>query len=113
MKKLSKKQKQKNQIFSLAEKATVNIIKNRIILSHINHYKHHIELIKSFISKCSEKNKLTDIASKKSNNDISFIKNELEIIFTELKNNIELLKKETNKIRQKYETNNDRYFMIK
>ena len=110
MKKLSKKQKQKNQIFSLAEKATVNIIKNRIILSHINHYKHHIELIKSFISKCSEKNKLTDIASKKSNSDISFIKNELEIIFTELKNNIELLKKETNKIRQKYETNNDRYF---
>ena len=57
MKKLSKKQKQKEKIFSLAEDATSKIIKNKIISSQISDCNKHIEFIKSFIKKLSENNK--------------------------------------------------------
>ena len=77
MKKTSKKQKQKEQIITLAEDATSKIIKNRIISSHINNYNKHIELIKSFMETCNKNNKLTDNNISKTNKDISFIKNHL------------------------------------
>ena len=112
MKKTSKKQKQKEKIISLAEDATSKIIKNRIISSQINNYNKHIELIKSFMETYSKNNKLTDNGTSKNNNDNSFIKKEFDKFLIELKNNIEFLKTETNKIRQKYESNNEKYFNI-
>ena len=112
MKKTSKKQKQKEQIITLAEDATSKIIKNRIISSHINNYNKHIELIKSFMETCNKNNKLTDNNISKTNNDISFIKKELDKFLNELKNNIEFLKSETNKIRQKYKSNSEIYFTV-
>ena len=112
MKKTSKKQKQKEQIITLAEDATSKIIKNRIISSHINNYNKHIELIKSFMETCNKNNKLTDNNISKANNDISFIKKELDKFLNELKNNIEFLKSETNKIRQKYKSNSEIYFTV-
>ena len=111
MKKLSKKQKQKEQIISLAENATSKIIKNRLILSQIDNYSKHIELIKTFMNKCSENNKITDNTSKNSNN-IPFIKKEFDIYYNELKHNIESLKFETDKLKQKYESNNDKFFTV-
>ena len=109
MKKSSKKQKQKEKIFSLAEDATSKIIKNRLISWQINNYNKHIELIKSFMNKFSENNKLTDNSSKNNNNS-HFIKNEFNTFFSDLKSNIELLKSEIKKIKKKYESNNDKYF---
>ena len=112
MKKTSKKQKQKEQIISLAEDATSKIIKNRIISSHISNNNKHIDLIKSFMETCYKNNKLTDNAISKNNNDISFIKKEFNNFLNELRNNIEFLKSETSKIRQKYQSNSEIYFTV-
>ena len=111
MKKQLKKQKQKEQIFSLAEDANSKIIKNRIILSQINNYNKYIELIKSFMKKCSEKNKLQD-KSKTNISNISIIKNELNNLKSKIKTNNEMLKSEIDKLGQKYESNHDKYFTV-
>ena len=111
MKKSSKIKKRKQQIFSLAEDAKLKIIKNRIISSQINNYNKYIESIKSFIDKCSEKNKITEYNSKNKDN-VSYIKKECKNFLSGLKNNIINLKSEINKIRQKYDANNDLYFSV-
>ena len=111
MKKSSKKQKQKEKIFSLAEDATSKIIKNRLIIWQINNYNKHIELIKSFMNKFSGNSKITDNSSKNLNN-ILLIKNEFNTFFSDLKSNIAILKSEIKKIKQKYESNNDKYFTV-
>ena len=111
MKKLSKKQKQKEKIFSLAEDATSKIIKNKIISSQINNYSKHIEFIKSFIKKLSENNKLNNKSNQNITN-ISLVKNELNNFITNIKSNIELLKSENNKLEQKYKTNHEKYFTV-
>ena len=111
MKKSSKIKKRKQQIFSLAEDAKLKIIKNRIISSQINNYNKYIESIKSFIDKCSEKNKITKFNSKNKDN-VSYIKKECKNFLSGLKNNIINLKSEINKIRQKYDANNDLYFSV-
>ena len=111
MKKLSKKQKQKEKIFSLAEDATSKIIKNKIISFQINNYSKHIEFIKSFIKKLSENNKLNNKSNQNITN-ISLVKNELNNFITNIKSNIELLKSENNKLEQKYKTNHEKYFTV-
>ena len=111
MKKLSKKQKQKEKIFSLAEDATSKIIKNKIISSQINNYSKHIEFIKSFIKKLSENNKLNN-KSAQNITSISLVKNELNNFIANIKSNIELLKSENNKLEQKYKTNHEKYFTV-
>ena len=111
MKKLSKKQKQKEKIFSLAEDATSKIIKNKIISSQISNYNKHIEFIKSFIKKLSENNKLNN-KSTQNNTSISLVKNELNNFIENIKSNIELLKSENNKLEQKYKTNHEKYFTV-
>jgi len=111
MKKSSKIKKRKQQIFSLAEDAKLKIIKNRIISSQINNYNKYIESIKSFIDKCSEKNKITEFNSKNKDN-VSYIKKECKNFLSGLKSNIINLKSEVNKIRQKYDANNDLYFSV-
>ena len=111
MKKLSKKQKQKEKIFSLAEDATSKIIKNKIISSQISNYNKHIEFIKSFIKKLSENNKLNN-KSTQNNTSISLVKNELNNFIENIKSNIELLKSENNKLEQKYRTNHEKYFTV-
>ena len=111
MKKLSKKQKQKEEIFSLAEDATSKIIKNKIISSQISNYNKHIEFIKSFIKKLSENNKLNNKSNQNITN-ISLVKNELNNFITNIKSNIELLKTENNKLETKYKTNHEKYFTV-
>ena len=111
MKKLSKKQKQKEEIFSLAEDATSKIIKNKIISSQISNYNKHIEFIKSFIKKLSENNKLNN-KSTQNITSISLVKNELNNFIENIKSNIELLKSENNKLEQKYKTNHEKYFTV-
>ena len=111
MKKLSKKQKQKEEIFSLAEDATSKIIKNKIISSQISNYNKHIEFIKSFIKKLSENNKLNN-KSTQNITSISLVKNELNNFIANIKSNIELLKSENNKLEQKYKTNHEKYFTV-
>ena len=111
MKKLSKKQKQKEEIFSLAEDATSKIIKNKIISFQISNYNKHIEFIKSFIKKLSENNKLNN-KSTQNNTSISLVKNELNNFIENIKSNIELLKSENNKLEQKYKTNHEKYFTV-
>ena len=111
MKKLSKKQKQKEEIFSLAEDATSKIIKNKIISSQISNYNKHIEFIKSFIKKLSENNKLNNKSNQNITN-ISLVKNELNNFIANIKSNIELLKSENNKLEQKYKTNHEKYFTV-
>ena len=111
MKKQSKKQKQKEKIFSLAEDATSKIIKNKIISSQISNYNKHIEFIKSFIKKLSENNKLNN-KSTQNNTSISLVKNELNNFIANIKSNIELLKSENNKLEQKYKTNHEKYFTV-
>jgi hypothetical protein len=111
MKKLSKKQKQKEKIFSLAEDATSKIIKNKIISSQIINYSKYLEFIKSFINKLSANNKLND-KSITNNTNVSLIKNELNSFIFNLKANIELLKSENNKLGKKYKTNHEKYFAV-
>ena len=111
MKKLSKKQKQKEKIFSLAEDATSKIIKNKIISFQINNYSKHIEFIKSFIKKLSENNKLNNKSNQNITN-ISLVKNELNNFIANIKSNIELLKSENNKLEQKYKKNHEKYFTV-
>ena len=111
MKKLSKKQKQKEKIFSLAEDATSKIIKNKIISFQINNYNKHIEFIKLFMKKLSENNKLYNKSTQNITN-MSLVKNELNNFITNIKSNIELLKSENNKLEQKYKTNHEKYFVV-
>ena len=111
MKKLSKKQKQKEKIFSLAEDATSKIIKNKIISSQIINYSKYLEFIKSFINKLSANNKLNDKSINNITN-VSLIKNELNSFIFNLKCNIELLKSENNKLEKKYKTNHEKYFAV-
>ena len=111
MKKLSKKQKQKEKIFSLAEDATSKIINNKIISFQINNYNKQIEFIKLFMKKFSENNKLNNKTTQNIRN-ISLVKNELNNFITNIKSNIEILKSENNKLEQKYKTNHEKYFAV-
>ena len=110
MKKNTKKQKRKEQILTLAEEATAKINQNRILSYQIENYNKHIQMIKSFMNKYSENNKLTEKLSNDNTNKISFIKNEFKNYFHQLKLSVEELREVTKKIKQKYETNNDIYF---
>ena len=74
-KKNLKKQKRKEQIISLAEDAKLKIIQNRLLSEQIDNYNKHIQMIKSFMNKYTQNNKLTESISK-DNNKSKFIKNE-------------------------------------
>ena len=113
MKKLTKKKLQKEQIIILAEDATSKIIKNRIIIYQIDNYNKQIEAIKLFMKKCSKNKKIIDNNnnSKNSVNNL-FIISEFEKFIRNLKNKIEFLKSEISKIKQKYDSNNDKYFTV-
>ena len=112
MKKPSKKQLQKEQIIILAEDATSKIIKNRIIISQIDNYNNQIEEIKLFMKKCSKNKKIIDNNSSKNSVNALFVSSEFEKFIRKFKNKIEFLKSEINKLRQKYEANNDKYFTV-
>ena len=112
MKKPSKKQLQKEQIIILAEDATSKIIKNRIIISQIDNYNNQIEEIKLFMKKCSKNKKIIDNNSSKNSVNALFVSSEFEKFIRKFKNKIEFLKSEINKLRQKYESNNDKYFTV-
>ena len=108
-KKNLKKQKRKEQIISLAEDAKLKIIQNRLLSEQIDNYNKHIQMIKSFMNKYTQNNKLTESISK-DNNKSKFIKNEFINYYKELKKFIGDIKEATNKVKQKYETNSDIYF---
>ena len=108
-KKNLKKQKRKEQIISLAEDAKLKIIQNRLLSEQIDNYNKHIQMIKSFMNKYTQNNKLTESISK-DNNKSKFIKNEFINYYKELKKFIGDIKEVTNKVKQKYETNSDIYF---
>ena len=111
MKKNKKKQKRKEQILILAEEATTKINQNRILSEQIDNYNKHIQMIKTFMNKYSENNKLTEkMTNDNSNNKNIFIKKEFQIYFQQLKHSVEELREATKKIKQKYETNSDIYF---
>ena len=112
MKKPSKKQLQKEQIIILAEDATSKIIKNRIIISQIDNYNNQIEEIKLFMKKCSKNKKIIENNNPKNGVNALFITSEFEKFIRKFKNKIEFLKSEINKLRQKYEANNDKYFTV-
>ncbi len=106
MKKNIKKQKRKEQIISLATDAKIKIYQNKILSEQINNYNKHLQMIKSFMNKYSQNNKLTENIS----NENDKIKNEFKNYYQQLKNSVEELKEGVKKIKQKYETNNDIYF---
>ena len=108
-KKNLKKQKRKEQIISLAEDAKLKINQNRILSEQIDNYNKHIQMIKSFMNKYTQNNKITENISK-DNNKNKYIKNEFINYYKELKKFIGELKEATNKVKQKYETNSDIYF---
>ena len=111
MKKKKKKQKRKEQILILAEEATTKINQNRILSEQIDNYNKHIQMIKTFMNKYSENNKLTEKMTNDSGGDKNiFIKKEFQIYFQQLKHSVEELREATKKIKQKYETNSDIYF---
>ena len=111
MKKSSKKQKRKEQIIILAEEAKEKINQNRILSENIDNYNKHIQMIKSFMNKYSESNKITEkIQNNNNNNKNIFIKDEFKKYFTELKQSVEELRESTKKIKQKYISNSDIYF---
>ena len=112
MKKLTKKKLQKEQIIILAEDATSKIIKNRIIISQIDNYNKQIEVIKLFMKKCSKNKKIIDNNNSKNSVNNLFIISEFEKFIRNLKNKIEFLKSEISKIKQKYDSNNDKYFTV-
>ena len=107
MKKNSKKEKRKQQIISLAEEATEKINQNKILSGQIDNYNKHIQMIKSFMNKCSENNKLTESLP---NNKNEFIKNEFKNYYKKLNQSIKELIESSKKIKQKYENNSDIYF---
>ena len=106
MKKNIKKQKRKEQIISLATDAKTKIYQNKILSEQINNYNKHIQMIKSFMNKYSQNNKLTENIP----NENDKIKNEFKNYYQQLKSSVEELKEGIKKIKQKYETNNDIYF---
>ena len=106
MKKIIKKQKRKEQIISLATDAKTKIYQNKILSEQINNYNKHIQMIKSFMNKYSQNNKLTENIP----NENDKIKNEFKNYYQQLKSSVEELKEGIKKIKQKYETNNDIYF---
>ena len=106
MKKNIKKQKRKEQIISLATDAKIKIYQNKILSEQINNYNKHLQMIKSFMNKYSQNNKLTENIQ----NENDKIKNEFKNYYQQLKNSVEDLKEGVKKIKQKYETNNDIYF---
>ena len=108
-KKNLKKQKRKEQIISLAEEAKLKINQNRLLSEQIDNYNKHIQMMKSFMNKYTQNNKLTENISK-DNNKIKCIKNEFINYYKELKKYIGNLKEATNKVKIKYETNSDIYF---
>ena len=112
MKKLTKKKLQKEQIIILAEDATSKIIKNRIIISQIDNYNKQIETIKLFMKKCSKNKRIIDNNNIKNSVNNLFIISEFEKFIRNLKNKIEFLKSEISKIKQKYDSNNDKYFTV-
>ena len=112
MKKLTKKKLQKEQIIILAEDATSKIIKNRIIISQIDNYNKQIEAIKLFMKKCSKNKKIIDNNDSKNSVNNLFIISEFEKFIRNLKNKIEFLKSEISKVKQKYDSNNDKYFTV-
>ena len=112
MKKLTKKKLQKEQIIILAEDATSKIIKNRLIISQIDNYNKQIEVIKLFMKKCSKNKKIIDNNNSKNSVNNLFIISEFEKFIRNLKNKIEFLKSEISKIKQKYDSNNDKYFTV-
>ena len=110
MKKGSKKQKRKEQIIILAEDAKEKINQNRILTENIDNYNKHIQMIKSFMNKYSESNKITEKFQNNNNNKTIFIKDEFKKYFIQLKRSVEELKESTKKIKQKYLSNSDTYF---
>jgi hypothetical protein len=107
-KKTLKKQKRKEQIISLADEAKLKINQNRFLSEKIDNYNKHIQMIKSFMNKYTQNNKLISIS--KDNYKIKFIKNEFINYHKELKKFIGDLREATKKVKQKYETNSDIYF---
>ena len=81
MKKGSKKQKRKEQIIILAEDAKEKINQNRILTENIDNYNKHIQMIKSFMNKYSESNKITEKFQNNNNNKTIFIKDEFKKYF--------------------------------
>jgi hypothetical protein len=108
-KKNLKKQKRKEEIITLAEDAKLKINQNRILSEQIDNYNKHIQMIKSFMNKYTQNTKITESISK-DNNKNKFIKNEFINYYKELKKSIGDLRESTNKVKQKYDTNNDIYF---
>lgn len=104
-----KKQKRKEEIITLAEDAKLKINQNRILSEQIDNYNKHIQMIKSFMNKYTQNAKITESISK-DNNKNKFIKNEFINYYKELKKSIGDLRESTNKVKQKYDTNNDIYF---
>ena len=108
-KKNLKKQKRKEEIITLAEDAKLKINQNRILSEQIDNYNKHIQMIKSFMNKYTQNAKITESISK-DNNKNKFIKNEFINYYKELKKSIGDLRESTNKVKQKFDTNNDIYF---
>ena len=106
MKKNSKKQKRKEQIISLATDAKTKINQNKILSEQIDNYNKHLQMIKSFMNKYSQKNVISENKPDENEN----IKNEFKNYYQQLKKSVEELKEATKKIKQKYETNSDLYF---
>jgi hypothetical protein len=106
MKKNSKKQKRKEQIISLATDAKTKINQNKILSEQIDNYNKHLQMIKSFMNKYSQKNVISENKPDENEN----IKNEFKNYYQQLKKYVEELKEATKKIKQKYETNSDIYF---
>ena len=106
MKKNSKKQKRKEQIITLATDAKTKINQNKILSEQIDNYNKHLQMIKSFMNKYSQKNVISENNPDENEN----IKNEFKNYYQQLKKSVEELKEATKKIKQKYETNSDLYF---
>ena len=87
----------------------MKINQNRLLSEQIDNYNKHIQMMKSFMNKYTQNNKLTENISK-DNNKIKCIKNEFINYYKELKKYIGNLKEATNKVKKKYETNSDIYF---
>ena len=59
-KKNLKKQKRKEQIISLATDAKTKINQNKILSEQIDNYNKHLQMIKSFMNKYSQKNVISE-----------------------------------------------------
>ena len=107
-KKNDKKQKQKDQIMTLADQAKLLIGQNQYLQERINNYNKQIQMIKNFMNKISDKNKITENKTKDKNN-INYIKEEYTKFYSELKQSILKQKESKKKIFQKYESFKDKY----